>query len=189
MAEKDELLSHDYDGIQEYDNDLPKWWVAIFYICAIYGFGYAIYLHGGFGNDQYEQLALDMSAWEETRKAATAEQEKTAQEADFAALLENPTVVAKGGEIFQGKCAVCHGAAGQGVVGPNLTDEYWIYGREFERVKYIVVNGVTAKGMIPWKGVLTPEEIDAVTVYVRTLEGTNPENPKAPQGDKVEVAG
>ena len=181
---KDELLSHNYDGIQEYDNQLPRWWIWLFYLTIVYGIGYAVYLHLGPGLDQYEQLALDMKEHDALVQSVEAAQPKDAFGADaLLALTQKEDVLAKGKELFIGKCMACHGMNGEGLVGPNLTDDYWLHGASIDAIQTVVTNGVTEKGMIAWKGTLSPEEIATVTAYVWSLHGSNPPNPKAPQGE------
>lgn len=186
MAEKDQVLKHNYDGIQEYDNDLPRWWLAIFWICAAFAVAYAGYLHLGPGKDQYAQIALDMKDWQKLRSSKEAEEKaKQPRTVDVNTLLTDPAHISGGGKIYKEKCAVCHGAEAQGLVGPNLTDEFWIHGNSYEKVKHTIINGVPAKGMIPWKGTLTNNEIDSVIAFMHSIQGSNPVNPKAPQGDKT----
>lgn len=100
-------------------------------------------------------------------------------------LASDAKVVAKGKEIFTGKCVACHGAAGEGGVGPNLTDEYWLHGGTINDIFKTIKNGVPEKGMIAWKATLKPNEIQDVANYIVSIKGTNPPNAKAPQGDKV----
>ena len=131
MAEKDELLSHNYDGIQEYDNDLPRWWIALFWLTIGYGVFYAWYLHMGPGLDQHETLAKEMQEIAEQRAKVEQAQPKPADTGlHLAALLKDAAAIAKGKSVYDAKCMACHAAQGQGLVGPNLTDDYWIHGGE-----------------------------------------------------------
>jgi cytochrome c oxidase cbb3-type subunit 3 len=98
------------------------------------------------------------------------------------ALARDARAVAGAREIFATRCMPCHGPQGQGVIGPNLTDDYWIHGRTLVDIRRIISEGVPDKGMVPWKDQLKPDEIDALAAYVSTLAGTNPPNPKPPQG-------
>ena len=81
---------------------------------------------------------------------------------------------------------MCHGPQGQGLIGPNLTDTSWIHGGKLSEIKNTIENGVLDKGMLAWKGVLSPDEINNVVAYVHSLKGTNPPNPKAAQGVVVD---
>ena len=105
------------------------------------------------------------------------------------ALQKNAGAMAKGKEIFVGRCVPCHGDGGQGIVGPNLTDDFWLHGGRPSEIYRTITEGVPEKGMVPWKTQLSPEEIAAVTAYVGTLHGTHPPNPKPPEGQKVAADG
>jgi cytochrome c oxidase cbb3-type subunit 3 len=103
----------------------------------------------------------------------------------IAALRRDAAAMAKARESFATRCMPCHGAQGQGVIGPNLTDEYWLHGSRPVDIATIITVGVPEKGMIPWKDHLAPEEIRALAAFIGTLQGTNPPNPKAPEGQKI----
>jgi len=104
---------------------------------------------------------------------------------EIAALTDAASLEA-GDAIYQKNCASCHGNAGQGGIGPNITDDYWIHGAGMGNMVHTIKVGVPAKGMIAWQPVLSEQEILQVASYILTLHGTNPPNPKKPQGDKVE---
>ena len=181
---KDELLDHDYDGIQELDNDLPPWWLYMFYFTIIFGFVYLLYYHvfdiGDSPVAAYEkemqQAAVQYAGGEAGGISATDESLVAFTDADN---------LARGKEIFLTNCMVCHGASGEGGIGPNMTDEYWIHGGSMKQIVNIINVGVPAKGMISWKPVLNPEQIRQVSSYILSLQGTNPPNSKAPEGEKV----
>ncbi len=185
--EQDKLLGSFYDGIQEYDNDLPRWWLWLFYGTIIFAVVYVGYYHLGSGLSQEEELAVKMAAINESKKVAAATQKDAALDADgLLALAGKAEIVAKGKETFTVKCVACHNAQGQGLVGPNLTDNYWIHGGKITDIRNVIEVGVAAKGMIPWKGLLSDDEINAVTAFIWSIKGSNPPNPKEPQGEKVE---
>lgn len=187
MKDKDELLDSNYDGIQEYDNDLPRWWVNIFWLTAIFSLGYVLWIHVLRGSTQHEMLAKDLSDLEKYRSSLSASSGSSApSEESLLALLSNQAALGKGKEVYAGKCAVCHGAEGQGLIGPNMTDNYWIHGAKALEMRTIIVNGVAEKGMLAWKGLLTDEEINSVVAYLFTLRGTTPPNPKAAEGTQVQ---
>lgn len=104
---------------------------------------------------------------------------------DYVAVTD-PKLIAEGQKTFVANCAQCHGQLGEGGVGPNLTDQYWLHGADFNSLVKSVKYGYPSKGMIPWRGTLAEEAIINVASYVQTLRGTNPPNPKAPQGDLVD---
>jgi cytochrome c oxidase cbb3-type subunit 3 len=182
--EEDRAFSSVYDGIQEYDNDLPLWWVYLFYGTIIFSVGYVIYYHvGGPGLGQEQLLAVEMRALEDQKKSAAPV--AASSELSLLALVSNAAAIEKGKGVYVGKCAACHGTDGQGLVGPNLVDKHWLHGGKISDVHRTIEQGVIAKGMLAWKGVIPAQEIDAVTAYVWSLRGTNPPNQKAPQGELV----
>ena len=186
MKEEDKLLEGNYDGIEEYDNDLPRWWVWLFYLTIVFAVMYPIYYHVYPGRTTAVELAEGMKDLE-VRKAAIEAQANAMgfhrNEEALIALSKDPEHVEKGKVIFATRCAVCHGPEGQGIIGPNLTDDYWIHGSKLEQLRTVIENGVLEKGMLAWKGILSSEDIDNVLSFIRSIHGTNPANPKAPQGD------
>ena len=163
------LLDHNYDGIQELDNNLPRWWVWLFYITIIYAAAYLVYFHvTRTGDLQAAEYAKEMKAGELIKNAAMGKFESsiaTLQPSTDAAVLEN------GRQTYAKFCAPCHRVDGGGLVGPNLTDDYWIHGSSYADTVKVIWDGVPAKGMITWKTMLKPEEIQAVASYIYTLRG------------------
>lgn len=187
MADKneDKLLDSNYDGIQEYDNDLPQWWVWLFIGTVIFGVIYVGYAHFGPGQSSAEQFTEEMNELAALRaQAASSAAHQVAHETvDLALLAKDASVVARGKVTFEQKCSPCHGPQGQGLIGPNLTDDYWIHGGASADIVRTIEEGVVEKGMVSWKALLPHDELFAVAAYIWTLRGTNPPNPKAPQGD------
>lgn len=294
---KDILLEHEYDGIQELDNELPGWWLGLFYITIAISVVYLFYYHTGIGPLQAEeyQMAIDpeykserqilgsglfyhspfyaseaditprqrallalqagpdgifaqhlreyLSEYDKDEgtgfldkfeahigsKASPdnlimeamlrADESKRAKlkqafpdlwavatsgggalpAADFASATTADVSAAEpiaaltaagdlnsGSDIFKKNCVSCHLADGGGAIGPNLTDDYWIHGAGINNLVKIINSGVPSKGMITWRGVLKEKEILQVASYILTLHGTEPANPKSPQGEKVE---
>lgn len=181
------LLDHDADGIRELDNKLPRWWVWLFWGCNIFGVLYLGYYHVLARGDL---AAKGQMLYEYEREMARGEAIKAAALARFEKDMETLTpsrdaaVLAEGKRIFDQMCAPCHRADGGGLVGPNLTDDYWIHGAEFKDNLRTIYNGVPEKGMVTWKTLLKPAEIHAVGSYIYTLRGTNPPNPK-PREDQA----
>lgn len=182
--EKELMLDHSYDGIVELDNHMPPWLANVFYITIAFGIGYFVYYSVlGLGKTQLEEYA------EEQRIAAI---KIEAYKANLLDLIDENTVefdqsasaLAAGKSIYDMNCAACHASDGGGGVGPNFTDEYWIHGGSINDIFRIVKYGVPAKGMIPWDDQLSPEEMQQVSSYIKTLVGTTPANPKEPQGEK-----
>ena len=172
----DKLLSgHDYDNIRELDNNLPKWWVWLFIITIVWSLVYV------FVFDVIKVVPHQQDEWKNEMAAAPG-QSSTVDTAGLVALTDQPSLDA-GREIWLKQCKVCHLEGGQGLVGPNLTDNYSIHGCAYGQVVNIIVVGVPEKGMIPWKTQLSDTQIKQVASYTMTLRGTTPPNPKAPQGE------
>ncbi|MFQ6609249.1 MAG: cbb3-type cytochrome c oxidase N-terminal domain-containing protein [Fidelibacterota bacterium] len=248
---KDNLLDHNYDGIRELDNDLPPWWLNLFYITIIWGVGYFLYFHVfNFGDSSAIEYQKEMnpgmvidkgsslfqgynSPWadetieltpklrkqlenyigpnvpfslliaEAKRKASVEDlailnASFSGEEFDFSATqipealkeevktynpLEDDTSIAQGKEIWLKNCTSCHGVFGEGGIGPNMTDQYWMHGGSFNNIMNTIIHGVPTKGMIAWSSTLRPDDILKVGSYILTIQGTNPPNPKAPQGE------
>lgn len=177
------ILDHEYDGIQEYDNPMPRWWVNMFWATIVFSIIYAINIGPvGSGDGWIANYESDMAAFREQfpegLPAADAEQ--------LAALANDPAALSSGQAVYTQLCAACHGAAGEGTIGPNLTDDYWVHGASLSEILHTVSVGVPAKGMPAWEKLVKPDELNAVSVYVASLRGTNPPNPKAPEGNLVE---
>lgn len=170
------IPDHEADGIRELDNLLPRWWVWLFYVTIFYSVAYMGYYH--------VFNVGDLQAAEYTREAQRGEQIKNASLAKFESSMgtlapdSDKAVLAKGQQIHLQMCAPCHRPDGGGLVGPNLTDDYWIHGSNYVDTIKTIVNGVPEKGMLTWRGVLKPNEIQAVASFLYTLRGTHPPNPK-----------
>lgn len=178
------LLDHEYDGIREYDNLLPNWWLATFYGAIIFSVLYVGYYEFGPGPSSEQELRQDLAARELLQKSAQVE--PPAGEAELQAILQDSGKRAAGGSVFKEKCAACHGSLGEGQIGPNLTDKFWIHGNgTLPAILQVVSEGVPDKGMPPWKTMLKKEELLTVVAYVKSLAGSNPANGKAPQGNEV----
>lgn len=184
--EKDSLTDHDYDGIREYDNPLPDWWLFTFAITVIFGFIYWIHYQFGGAATQLTELKQDLAAYQTAETATSKNTQKAPEtEEDLQKLMGVSTVVAKGKNIFASKCAVCHGNELQGNIGPNLVDDYWIHGKgKMTDILDVVRKGVTDKGMPAWSAILTDDEIHSAVAYIGANRGTHPANPKPPQGEK-----
>lgn len=185
-TEKDKLLESNYDGIEEYDNDLPRWWLNIFWLTGIFSVLYSLYVHLGFATTDAEKIKQEISALESRRasnKQASGSQGVVTEES-LSLLVADAGVVAKGKEVYLAKCMACHGQVGEGLIGPNLTDDFWIHGGSLLDIREIINVGVLEKGMLAWQGVIPDEEVNAVVAYIRSIRGTNPPNAKEPQGEE-----
>ncbi len=179
-----EILSHhEYDGIRELDNSLPPWWVNLFILTIIWSVFYMYYYHwGGNGPSSEQEYKTEIAEAEKQQAVALAGLANAIDESNVVALTES-SALSEGELIFKGVCAACHGQAGEGTVGPNLTDEYWLHGGGIQNIFKTIKYGVPEKGMIAWQSQLTPSDMQKVSSYILTLGGTNPPNPKAPQGE------
>ena len=174
------IKDHDYDGIRELDNDLPPWWKWLFYLTIVFAVVYLFNLFVLKSDNliQYREYANEME---------TVENAKPAPSEDAAAfevvLLEDEASLASGKETWDKICAVCHLVDGGGLVGPNMTDNYWIHGNTVEDLYKIVETGVIEKGMIPYKDQLSEQKrLEVVSFILVELQGSTPATPKAPEG-------
>jgi cytochrome c oxidase cbb3-type subunit 3 len=184
--EKDIMIDHEYDGIVELDNPIPLWFNVLFYSTVVFGIAYLFVYHVfGWGMNQ------DQEYLHEVAQAEKAKEEYLAQSAnliDETSVEFDPAMAVAGKAIFMTNCAPCHGNAGEGTIGPNLTDRFWLHGGEIKEVFHTVKYGVPEKGMVPWEQTLTPAQIAEVSSYIITLRDTNPANPKAAEGVEVTYA-
>ncbi len=181
---ENELLDHNYDGIQEFDNPLPNWWLATFYGAILFSVCYVAYYHFGPGPSLDDELAFDLAqvrALKEVNKSIA-----PITEEDLKAVFIDVEKKELGRKVFTEKCAACHGVQGEGQIGPNLTDAYWLHGNgSLLALLKTISEGVPEKGMPPWSTMLKPAEITAVTAFTKSLQGTYPANPKAQQGELI----
>lgn len=184
--ESDIDLGHDYDGIRELDNRLPPWWIYLFYFTIIWGVGY-LYVTEISDNriSQTEEYELVMEKAEIEKRAWLASQPEAVNETNVQ-FLDDPEEIGYGEETFIVSCAVCHGKLGEGGIGPNLTDKYWLHGGSIGDVFASISHGIPDKGMIAWNTTLSASSIQQVSSYILTLVGTNPPNAKEAQGDLME---
>lgn len=182
------MLDHNYDGIRELDNSLPPWWVAMFYITIFLGVVFLAYYHVLGGPSQSDEYNAEMKVAEQAKAAFAATQANNIDEDNLEASADAKDL-SIGQTIFSTNCVACHGAKGEGGVGPNLTDEFWIHGGGITNVFKTVKNGVPEKGMIAWSAQLKPADILKVSSFILTLQGSNPPNGKAPQGTKYVAEG
>ena len=174
------ITDHEYDGIRELDNDLPPWWKYLFYITILFALVFFLVYHVFKMGDHQEALY-------EKEMAAAAEMYKSTGpsiDATTAVVIDDEAGLADGKETYDKICSVCHGKYGEGLIGPNFTDEYFIHGGTIGDMYTIVITGVIEKGMISYKDQLSPEKIQNVLSYIISLQGTDPANQKAPEGDR-----
>jgi cytochrome c oxidase cbb3-type subunit 3 len=178
------VLDHEYDGIREYDNPLPGWWVKIFWGSFFFAIGYGFHYHlSGNGvsvHDAYEAEMADFRA-EQARRALG----ESVTEDGLNKLMLDAKLMADAKGIFTQRCTPCHGEHAQGVIGPNLTDGYWIHGQgTLMDIHHTVSEGVPAKGMPSWKMQLSPVQVRELAAFVGSLRNTNVPG-KSPEGTLV----
>lgn len=185
MAQYEDKVLHELDGIKEYDNPMPGWLMAIWWGSLIFSAAYLIFYALSFGEG-----TMDAEYRAETAQTVTAVQSHfdanplvPPSPAELLGGAANDAVLAAGASRFTRSCASCHGEQAQGLIGPNLTDDRWLHGGSVEQMFQSIAKGWPAKGMPPWGRALPPEELSALVSYVRSLQGSNPPNPRAPEGD------
>ena len=184
MAKYDETIVSEHDGIQEQDNLLPRWWVLLFVFTVVFGFFYLMWFHVlGIGLDQ-EKRYEEMIAQAEAAQAARMEGLMANLDLTKPSMLDD--VLAEGQAIYQANCASCHHSTGRGLIGPNLTDAYWIHGAAFADTMHVIAKGVLEKGMQAWETSLSLRQRHAVASYIYSIRGSNPPDPRAPEGEFVE---
>lgn len=184
MSEKqmDVERGHTFDGIQEYDNPLPRWWLVIFYTTVIFGYGYWMHYHvartGLSGAAAYEAEKA-----EALRKAAAS---KPMSDDLLLSMAKDPQTVSTGQKLFVQQCAACHTENGSGKIGPNLTDDYWLHGNKPTEILKTVSKGVVEKGMPAWEPTLGAERVRNIVAFVISNEGKNLPG-KEPQGERLGI--
>ncbi len=176
------LMHHEYDGIQELDNNLPPWWKWGFVVSIIYAVVYLLHFHVFQTGMSQEEAYKTEVAQAEIEIQEYLESQALNVDENSATLMANAKDLKAGRNTFMEFCKVCHGANGEGLVGPNLTDDYWIYGNDIKNVFKTIKYGAK-NGMKSWQDELNPVQMQQVASYVISLQGTNPANPKDPQGE------
>jgi cytochrome c oxidase cbb3-type subunit 3 len=178
----DHLDEHNYDGIEELDNPPPRWIMNIFYITIAFSIIYAAYFFWLDVGDHQE------ARYDKKSELHEAEYQMASVTSEAMGALTDAADLEEGKTIYQAmNCFACHGMLGEGnAIGPNLTDNAWISGCDFESVFTIIKNGNPAKGMTAFRGQLSDSRIQKVASYVISIVGTEPPNAKAPQGEICE---
>lgn len=173
---------HNYDGIQELDNPPPRWIMAIFYLTIGFSIIYAAYFFWLDVGDLQDAQYAKKSQIHDTRY------QMASSAPDELGALTGAADIEAGKAIYnEMSCFACHGMNGEGnAIGPNLCDDSWLHGCDFQSVFNIIKNGMPAKGMAAYKTQLSDSRIQGVASYVISLRGSNPANAKEPQGEKCE---
>ncbi|MCX2480073.1 c-type cytochrome [Pedobacter sp. MC2016-15] len=181
------VMDHKFDGISELNNPTPAWFMALFYGTILFGIGYLLNYHVfHYGQSQEEEYVAEVQQASDDKLAflASPENKASAVNENNMELSTDAAVLKSGQALFATRCPPCHGDAGQGLVGPNLTDEYWLHGGNVKDVFKTIKYGVPEKGMIAWEKSMSPQQISDITNYVMSLKGTKPAGAKEPQGNK-----
>jgi cytochrome c oxidase cbb3-type subunit 3 len=159
-----QVLGHadEADGIEEYDNPLPDWWLGLFWFTIIWAFAYTLHYHFIADRSQTGALAAELAAAEVKWPETTA--------TDAAAFVATAELASAGAAVYQTNCIACHGATLEGGIGPNLKDHDWIHGSEPAEVLATITDGVAAKGMPAWGPILGPERVKQVAAYILTQQ-------------------
>lgn len=174
--------TYDHGTIAEFDNNPPSWFNWLFYVPIIWGAGYLLYYHVlDLGKLPIAEYKVQV---EEAKKITMKSQEKVMELSKLPPYTTEDKLV-EAQVIFAQKCAPCHGQKAEGLVGPNLTDEYWLHGGSYQDIFKTIAEGVESKGMQSWKKVLKPDELREIASYVNSRKKLNISNPAKPaQGDK-----
>ncbi|WP_300666440.1 c-type cytochrome [Fluviicola sp.] len=175
------LMDHEYDGIRELDNNLPPWWVWGFYLTILFAVGYILYYHVFNGPSQLTEYNNSMTQAQKEIDAYLKEAAMNVDENNVT-LLTDPADLDKGKSLFQANCATCH-KDGSGDIGPNLTDNYWLYGNDIKDVFGTIKNG-TSNGMPEHASKLNPIQLQDVASYVLSLKyipGKEPQGTEYPK--------
>jgi cytochrome c oxidase cbb3-type subunit 3 len=181
------LLDHAYDGIREYDNPLPGWWRGLFWITIVFAAGYWVWFHvGGWGKTPDAKYQVALGEYNDQKGERERAEMRDISEDTFVRATSDPSVLAKGQELYTAKCASCHAAEGQGLIGPNLTDRYQLHGTTRMDIFKTVRGGVPGTAMLAWGEQMPATDVVAVASFVVTLRGKGLQG-KEPQGAPVEA--
>jgi len=181
------LLSHDYDGIREYDNPLPAWWIAAFYATILFAGFYLIVVQvARLTHTPAEKYRSALAAYKLQRADREAAELANVSEEILAKSAADANVLDHGRSIFEIRCATCHAPDGHGLIGPNLTDDYQLHGTTRLDIFKTVHGGAPGTAMPAWGEQLASDDVVAVAAYAISLRNTNVPGGKAPQGAKVD---
>ncbi|MCB9229467.1 MAG: c-type cytochrome [Deltaproteobacteria bacterium] len=178
---------HVTDGIREYDNPLPRWWLGLFIFCIIYGLIYLLYFHIGDGTSLEENMNADMIAVKARTQTESPEGSEEGSpsgedQASLAKHMQDESVIAAGKVHYDTYCSPCHRPDLGGLIGPNLVDDHWLHGCTPEAIMKVVDEGVPEKGMASWGPILGKKKITEVVAYILSMQGSEPPEPKEKQG-------
>ncbi|HCD52242.1 MAG TPA: hypothetical protein DEQ34_07335 [Balneolaceae bacterium] len=182
--ERDKLLDHEYDGIRELDNHMPVWWLWLFYFTIGFAVVYLLYYNVlGIGQNQHEEYAAEVAMAEQMYGSPSDDSGEATAAAVSWEFQTDAESIARGKEIYMSTgnlCFTCHGNNGEGLVGPNLTDGYWLHGCSAEELATSVTTGYPEKGMMPYgSGArISDDDLTDLISFIASIQGTEPANPK-----------
>ena len=185
--EKDLVMEHTFDGIAELDNPTPAWFMVLFYGTIIFAVSYLLTYHVfDWGMSQEEEYVMELKQADDAKTAMLLKPGNMANKINEnnVELVKDAGELKTAGILFKSSCAPCHGENAQGIVGPNLTDEFWLHGGTVKEIFKTIKYGVPEKGMIAWEKTLKPKQIADLSSYILSLQGSKPAGAKAPQGTK-----
>ncbi len=182
------IEDYEYDGITEYDNPCPSWLMYIFYFTALLAIFFVGYHFGSHSKDELlEAYVIELKEAQTPAEASTPTQKPAVSESELVALLEDPAALAEGMVIFGELCALCHGESGEGMIGPNLIDNYWLHGKgKISDIAISIRSGIPDNGMAAWADRIPEQQILHVAAYIKSAQGTTVEDAKEPDGELVE---
>lgn len=180
--EADILLDHDYDGIKELDNSLPPWWKYGFYITIIVAFIYLLNFHVlGIGLNPEQEYKAEMEKARIEKEMYEASNKDRIDENNVP--MANAAGIIAGQRLYEANCVACHLKDGGGIVGPNLTDDYWIHKGSLNDIYNTIKVGYPDKGMQPWGNMFSPKEMSFISSFIKSLKNTKPATAKEAQGE------
>lgn len=185
MTTEEQLLDHEYDGIREYDNPTPGWWHLIFFATVLFCFPYVVWYHlSPLSSSIHEAYEADVAEYFRKQFAKFGDLEPDSE--TIAGLAANPEYMSAVEGTFIGKCASCHGSDGAGLVGPNLTDDYYKNVETLPDIYDVLHDGIVLKGMPAWGRQMQKTELVLLSAYVASLRGEDLSGPRGPEGEQIE---
>lgn len=187
MSEEEKKINqprkHVFDGIYEYDNDMPQWWLRLFWATIIFSIGYMGFYHVPRHEPRGLIAEYDRAVAEDKARTARLKTKTGQQTIDWESATKDESLLARAKETWTAMCAACHLESGGGSVGPNLTDNAWIHGFTPEAITASIANGIIANGMPAWGPILGDTKIQELVAFIKTIQNTNVAGGKPPQGD------
>jgi cytochrome c oxidase cbb3-type subunit III len=182
---RDLMMDHEYDGIREFDNPTPGWWWGLFHLTVVFSIAYYLFFTWGVGswtNVQEHDAALAGNLRLQFGEIG----DLKADAPTILRFMKDEKWLAVGRATFAAKCASCHGAAANGLIGPNMTDDFYKNVKKIEDIASVIANGAAGSAMPAQRNNLHPTEIVLTASYIASLRGQNLPGPRGVEGDKIE---